>query len=131
MFKKIVVINGNNFHNIEGFYLELDRVLKKNPIFSTNHNLDALRDLFRGGFGAYDYGEDVIIVWENSEKSRGDLGYYETIEHYENLLTKSLPSNRNKINSYLDNARRGKGDTLFNIINKIIKDQGNVDLLLK
>ncbi len=36
---------------MEGFYDEIDRVLTKDLDWKTGHNLNALNDLLRGGFG--------------------------------------------------------------------------------
>ena len=41
--------------------------------WKTGHNLDALNDLLRGGFGVFD-DEPIKIKWINYEKSKNDLG---------------------------------------------------------
>ena len=55
MSKKKIIINGDNFADLESFYVEIDRVLTKDLDWETGHNLDAFNDLLRGGFGAYEY----------------------------------------------------------------------------
>ena len=42
-------------------------------VWKTGHNLDALNDLLRGGFGVFD-DEPIKINWINYEKSKNDLG---------------------------------------------------------
>lgn len=74
MDKNLVVIDGNNFSDLEGFYNEIDNVLTKDLDWQTGHNLNALNDLLRGGFGVYEYEEPVKIIWINFPKSRQDLG---------------------------------------------------------
>jgi RNAse (barnase) inhibitor barstar len=69
-----IIINGNNFTDLHSFYDEIDRVLTNGLDWVTGHNLDAFNDLLRGGFGVYEYGEPVRIVWTNFSKSRQDLG---------------------------------------------------------
>ena len=72
--KQITIINGDNFSDIETFYDEIDNVLTKNLDWKTGHNLNAFNDLLRGGFGIYECGEPVKIVWTNFSKSRQLLG---------------------------------------------------------
>ena len=69
--KKTIVINGNNFSDLEGFFFEMDLLLTSG--MEAGHNLNAFNDLLRGGFGIYEYGEPVTIAWENSAKSRTSL----------------------------------------------------------
>lgn len=71
--KKTIVINGNNFSNLEQFYVEVDRVLTKDLGWRTGHNLDAFNDLLCGGFGVFGYDESIRLVWENSAKSKNEL----------------------------------------------------------
>lgn len=71
--KKTIVINGNNFSTLEGFYSEIDAVLTKNLSWETGHNLNAFNDLLRGGFGVHDYEEPIVILWQNSDKSKAEL----------------------------------------------------------
>lgn len=81
-----IIIDGNRFSNEQGFYEEIDKVLTSDLGWKTGHNLNALNDLFRGGFGVHDYEEQIQIVWNNSAKSKKDLqkrwgnnSFYESI----------------------------------------------------
>ncbi len=71
--KKTIVINGFNFSTLEGFYSEIDNVLTKDIDWVTGHNLNAFRDLLRGGFGVYEYDEPIKLIWQDSHKSCLDL----------------------------------------------------------
>ena len=71
---KQIVIDGNNFSDIEGFYCEMDKLLTRDLTWKTGHNLNAFNDLLRGGFGFHEYGEKLSITWINAGKSRADLG---------------------------------------------------------
>ena len=71
---KTVILDGNNFSDIEGFYCEIDRLLTNNLQWKTGHNMDAFNDLLRGGFGVHDYNEPITIRWINYAKSKNDLG---------------------------------------------------------
>ena len=72
MDRRRIVIDGANFSDINGFYAEIDRVLTSG--MKTGHNLDALCDVLRGGFGVHGYGEPIEIVWKNMNKSFDELG---------------------------------------------------------
>lgn len=74
MNKQTIIINGDNFSDLEGFYDEIDRVLTKDLDWQTGHNLNAFNDLLRGGFGIYEYEEPVKIVWTNFSESKKRLG---------------------------------------------------------
>lgn len=69
-----VIINGDNFFDLETFYTEVDRVLTKNINFKTGHNLDAFNDILCGDFGVFSYNETLKIVWTNFSKSKINLG---------------------------------------------------------
>jgi len=51
--RQTLIIDGNNFSNLESFYEEIDRVFTKDLDWPTGHKLDAFNDLLRGGFGVY------------------------------------------------------------------------------
>jgi len=72
--KKTIIIDGANFSNLKSFYEEIDRVLTKDLDWDTGHNLDALNDLLRGGFGVYEYAEPVKIIWKYFSVSKSKLG---------------------------------------------------------
>ncbi len=104
MKNKVFVLDGNKFDTIEGFYDEVERVLTKDLNWKTGRNLNAFNDVLWGGFGAFEYEEPIDIIWENSTKSKSDLGY---------------PANKRK------------GQTVFEIIIEIIKDHKHINLTLR
>jgi RNAse (barnase) inhibitor barstar len=71
---KKIIINGDNFSDLESFYDEIDRVLTKDLDWQTGHNLNAFNDLLRGGFGVYEYEEPAKIVWTKFSESKKTLG---------------------------------------------------------
>ena len=71
--RKTILINGNNFSTLEGFYSEVDNILTKDLDWITGHNLNAFNDLLRGGFGVHEYEESIKLIWQNSDKSKVDL----------------------------------------------------------
>jgi len=69
-----LILDGNKFSDLEGFYIEMDKLLTKDLDWETGHNLDALNDLLSGGFGVHEYGEELKIKWLHYEKSKRELG---------------------------------------------------------
>jgi RNAse (barnase) inhibitor barstar len=51
-----ILIDGNNFDDLEGFYCEIDRVLTKDLTWKTGHNLNAFNDILVG---------DLVFTMEN------------------------------------------------------------------
>ena len=113
-----IVIDGENFSDLRGFYAEISKALGAgdDPV----RNMDALNDRLRGGFADNDAGA-LEIVWKNAEKSRGDLGYEATAAHYERRLDKVPEANREKLEQRIRNAREGRGQTLFDTLCGILR----------
>ena len=65
MGKQTIIINADNFEDLESFYDEIDRVLTKYLDWDTGHNLEAFNDLLRGGFGVYEFEEPIRLIWKN------------------------------------------------------------------
>lgn len=71
---RTIIIDGNNFSDLKGFYVEIDNVLTKGLEWDTGHNFDAFNDLLRGGFGVHEYNEPIRLIWKHGAKSRNELG---------------------------------------------------------
>jgi len=115
----VLVIDGANFSDFDGFAREFSRLLRD---YAWRGNLDAFNDLLRGGFGTPEHG--WVLRWVNSESSRAALGYQETTRRLERLLLTCHPSQRSIIQARISSARRGEGPTLFDEIVGIIRDHG-------
>ena len=83
-------------------------------------NLSAFNDVLMGGFGLFEYDEPISIVWNDSAKSRHDLGYDATVEWLEDAMTAPHPSNPSQLNSQLADAKKATEEALFDIIVGII-----------
>ncbi len=68
--KRVFVIDGAAFETLDQFYDEVSTKLL--PGISWGHNLDALNDILRGGFGTPEDG--FVLRWISSDRSRKDLG---------------------------------------------------------
>ncbi|MBK9183979.1 MAG: barstar family protein [Ignavibacteria bacterium] len=125
-----ITIEGINFSDLEGFYNEIDRVLTKDLDWQTGHNLDALFDLLRGGFGVHDYEEPIAIIWTHSEKSGQDLGWDATVRYLQAKLTTCHPTAIDSLKADLELARQNQGKTLFERIVEIMKEHEHIDVTL-
>ena len=119
---KKILIDGNKFSDLEGFYTEMDKLLTKDLDWKTGHNMNAFNDLLSGGFGVHEYGEPLHIEWINFAKSRQDLGYHATKNYYQELLKKCHPSSRENVESRLQEVEECKGKTILDMIVDIILD---------
>jgi len=127
-------IDGSRFEDLEGFYDEVSRTLIPNA--GWGRNLDAFNDILRGGFGTPDGG--FVLVWSNHALSKKRLGFDETVKFLERKLERCHSSNVPAVQADLAAAKRGEGETLFELIVGIIRVHGtggreagdNVDLLL-
>ncbi|WP_220466311.1 barstar family protein [Dyadobacter psychrotolerans] len=131
MKKKQIKINGNNFSDLTGFYQEINRLFMHGMDWEMGHSLDALNDILYGGFGVYDPGETVTVIWQNTSKSRADLGREETRKNYEMKIKKGYPYNVKLFEEKLLEIENGNGQTLFDIITEIFRDHKNIDLSLE
>lgn len=125
---KRIVIDGNNFSDLEGFYNEIERVFTNNLEWKIGRNLNAFNDILRGGFGVHEYEEPFILVWENIKKSKTDLGYLETAKYLRKNLESCHPTNSQYIKECLIRAENGEGETIFDEIIKIIKDKDHEEI---
>ncbi len=121
--RPVFEIDGRNFSTLEAFYDEISRVLVPGiPVDGWGRNLDAFNDILRGGFGTPD--EGFVLRWINSDASRQQLGFGETIRQLELRLQGCHPANRASVASELQMARSGQGETVFDWLVEIIKDHG-------
>ena len=93
---KTIVIEGSKIKSYEDL-LEEFRVKitnAKKGKFSTNGH--ALYDYLRGGFGVFDYMEEITIEWRNFRQSRNKAGRGSTdsiigmMEDHEHIILKKI-----------------------------------------
>ncbi|WP_415327775.1 ribonuclease inhibitor [Chryseobacterium sp. MMS23-Vi53] len=119
--KKMTVINGSHFSNMEGFYEEISQLFMKDENWKVG-TLDGFDDIL--------YGIDSDITWKNSQKSKEDLGFDLTKEFYENKIRIGKPFNVKLIQQKLNELIDGNGQTLFEILIEIIESHKNITLIL-
>lgn len=119
--KKMTVINGGHFSDLEGFYEEISQLFMKDEDWKVG-TLDGFDDIL--------YGVETDIVWGNSQKSKEDLGFDLTKVFYENKIKQGKPFNVQLIQQKLDELIAGKGQTLFEILIEIIESHQKIELIL-
>lgn len=127
--KKMIVINGGHFSDLPEFYEEVSNVLMQGADWKVG-TLDGFNDILYGGFGAFENGEEVELIWKDSQKSKKDLGFNATHEFYERKIRQGKPFNTELIQQNLDELISGNGQTLFDILIEIIEDHKNITLIL-
>lgn len=115
----VLTIDGSRFGDLDGFAREFTKFLAD---YTWRGNLDAFNDILRGGFGTPEGG--FVLRWPYSAQSRQALGWEATVSWYEQTLTTCHPNSREHVRARLEQARRGKGTTLFDWIVDIIRDHG-------
>ena len=119
--KKMTVINGGHFSDLESFYDEVSQLFMKDEDWKVG-TLDGFDDIL--------YRIDSDITWKNSQKSKEDLGFDLTKEFYENKIRIGKPFNVKLIQQKLDELIEEKGETLFEILVEIIGSHQNIRLIL-
>lgn len=99
--------------------------------WKTGHNLNAFNDILRGGFGVHEYEESIVLVWEKFLKSKSDLGYSETVKHYQKMIKTCHHSNIPSVKQFLKDAEKKTGETLFDLIIEIINDHEHITLVIR
>ncbi len=127
MSKQTIIINGNNFSDLNTFYDEIDRVLTKDLDWHTGHNLNAFNDLLHGGFGVYEYDEPITLIWENISKSKSDLGLEMTKRWYEQKILMTNEINIQYFKDKLKELTDNKGQTKYDIIIEIISEHQHIE----
>ncbi|MCF0096477.1 barstar family protein [Micromonospora sp. MH99] len=115
----VLSIDGASFVDFAGFVREFSRLL---PDATWNGNLDAFNDILHEGFGTPE--TQWVLRWLDSDASRAALGQDATVRWLEQILRTCHPSNRADVEARLRGARRGQGQTLFDMIVEIIRDHG-------
>lgn len=80
------ILDGNKFSTMDEFYNEIQRIMTAGLSWNIGHNLDAFNDVLRGGFGKHEFGDDILIIWTNYQKSKECLGPQNVLNIIEVIL---------------------------------------------
>lgn len=128
---KHLVIEGKNISNIKTFYQEINRVFMQHETWKIRESLDALNDLFYGGFGEIKGKEKISLIWENFEENKKALGLEMTKNFYESKLKSPEIFNTAFIKEKIEALENGNGQTYFEIIVEIVAEHSNIKLIEK
>ena len=128
---KHLVIEGKNISNIKTFHQEINRVFMQHENWKIGESLDALNDLFYGGFGKIKGKENISLIWENFEENKKALGLEMTKNFYESKLKSPEIFNTAFIKEKIEALENGNGQTYFEIIAEIIAEHSNIKLIEK
>ncbi|NDV93741.1 ribonuclease inhibitor [Dysgonomonas sp. 521] len=126
---KTIIIDGSRIHNIPSFYEEINRVFMPDEDWKLGASLDALNDMFYGGYGQIKGNEKICLIWKDFEQNRKDLGLELTRAYYQNKLTSPSVFNQEFILEKLAELENGTGKTYFEIILEIISEHPNIKLI--
>ena len=115
-----LVIDGSRVWSLETFWDEVSRSII--PGERWGRNLDAFNDILRGGFGTPPNG--FVLRWKDAEIARGFLGYPETIRQLEKRLDECHPENLFAVAVELEQAKMGRGPTVFDWLVAIVREHG-------
>ncbi|WP_442587282.1 barstar family protein [Pedobacter sp. AW31-3R] len=127
--EKTITIDGNKIHDIASFYKEINQVFMSEEDWELGPSLDALNDLFYGGFGAIKGTENIKLIWQNISKNRVDLGTEITLSYYRDKLNSPSTFNIKWVNEKIEALEKGEGQTYFEVIMEIIAEHPNIKLI--
>ncbi len=126
---KTFIIQGGTIHDLETLYAAFNKTFMENENWELGQSLDALNDLFYGGFGTMPPGEPVDIIWQDFEQNKNLFGKDFTINWYEQKLDQNQHYNIKWVRERLSDFWKGKGQTYFEIILEIIAAHKNIRLI--
>ena len=124
-----LTIHGTRIHDIPSFYAEINRVFMRDEDWRLGESLDALNDLFYGGYGAL-YGHDsATLIWIDYEANRVALGLAATRAWLEAKLAQPDIFDARAIRQQLEALDTGDGPTYFDHIKSILDDHPNITVI--
>src|SRR5690606_25131009 len=104
---KTITIQGNKINDIPSFYQHINELFMQEEDWELGQSLDALNDLFYGGFGIIKSDEPINLVWLDYEKSRTDFGHELTAAYYREKLRHPTLFNQDLFKNKLDELEKG------------------------
>lgn len=124
-----ITIDGNNIHDIDSFYREINRIFMKDEDWILGPSLDAFNDLLYGGYGVMKHYDKTTIIWLAFEKNRIDLGYKCTRDYYLSKISQPEVFNQVHFQKKLKELEDDNGQTYFDILLEIIKEHSHIRLI--
>lgn len=124
-----LTLDGTRVHDIASFFDEVNRVFMADEDWTLAPSLDALDDLFYGGYGALAGRAPVTLHWQGFEHSRQALGLEATRRFLQAKLAAPERYNVPRITRELAALEAGEGPTYFEIVLQIIAAHPNITLV--
>lgn len=121
------IVPGEQIGSLAEFYTVMGEVIN-GPGGYFGANLDAFVDCLRGGFGTPD--GPYALRWVNSAHSRETLSYSATAQWMADRGQHAHESSHAHFAMRLEEARQGRGETLFDMLVSIIHEADGVRLEL-
>ncbi|MFI5755244.1 barstar family protein [Streptomyces sp. NPDC051569] len=115
------VIDGAEVTSLDRFWQVIGAAVN-GPGGYFGSNLDALADCLHGGFGTPDDG-DFVIEWHRHDEARRALGHDETVRTLRRRLERTHPGDNAAVQAQLDEARAGRGPTVFDQLVQLIEEE--------
>ncbi|MFF8828355.1 barstar family protein [Streptomyces sp. NPDC015131] len=115
------VLDGSGIRSLDDFWRAVGEAVN-GPGGYFGRNLDSFADCLGGGFGTPGDG-DYTVEWRDHRISAEHLGHAETARRLESLLTRGHPSHRAGVRARLEDARAGRGPTLFDELVEIFEER--------
>ena len=122
MEREKIVIEGYDFSTLEEFYGVIGQAIL-GPNYSGYGNLDWLNDVLF--LHRHETGGSYTFIWRHSSESRQRLGYSETVRQLEQRKVPRFPFGTSGVVSDLEQARQGKGPTVFDWLVEVIERSGD------
>lgn len=106
---KEIIVDGNDFDTYNKAYIVFRDVISDGK----ERNNDSMRDIIKR-YTANE--ENVVLIWNNSEKSRKDLSYSATTEYYKRKLQYEQFSALLDVMVKIKESEQNKGQTLFDMM---------------
>jgi RNAse (barnase) inhibitor barstar len=113
-------IDGEAFDTLAGFLDTLDATLT--PGAKWSRDLDGLNRILRSD--GQEPSQGMTLVWRNSEKSRADLSYAETLRVLEAQLPACDAMRARFVHIDMANARKHVGPTVYDWVIEVIERHG-------
>lgn len=123
-----LVIEGSRIRDLASFYAEMTRVFLPEAGWPMGDSLDALNDALYGGFGAFEPGAEVTVIWHDMAAARSALGRKATRD----WLTAKLGRagyDQARAQAELAALDDGRGPTLFDLVMTVFAEHPQVTLV--
>ena len=126
---KKICMDGNNISDKKSLYQEINRVFMADEDWKIGESLDALNDLFYGGFGLIKGNKPIELIWKNFNHNKELFGFDFTMEFYQQKLKQPEIFSTKIIQKNICDLENGTGLTYFDMILEMIAKHKKITLI--